>query len=402
MTSDSDDNTKEPQEPELPDDAAASGSPPPQARGALRPQARPPEAGQETPGPEPPAGEAEAGPPPGLLQPRGALRPAQPRGRSLRPAENAAPRTRRGRALSGDVLPAPMLGATPYYLPDDDEPSPEGLLRNPYVLAALAVAGAIVLAVLVVFIFGGSGGGAGNGDPNVIIDPLTPAPGRGVTARSIATATVREGPAAEYLEIGLLRSGQDVEAVGRNTDASWFEIFYPPRSQLRGWVPASALRLPDGTSETLPVVSVTPIPRPTVIQPTPEPLPTETVTPTPGAAGGPDLAISIVGNNCSVAQPLVVMIRNAGTTPIVNREIRVIISTPAGVVSVASLSAPSLDPGASLPVQTNQPAQPPRTTVRVELLGSPTDISDDNNAIDCVVQGGQPQETPTPTRTPRP
>jgi hypothetical protein len=304
-----------------------------------------------------------------------------------------------GRALSGEVLP-PALPSPPLYRPQPE--AQESLLKNPYVLAGLAVAGAVFLAVIVVFFFGsGDGGGADGGDgPGVV--PLTPLPGRGLAARSIATATVREGPNAEYLEIGLLRSGQDVEVVGRNAESTWFQIYYPPQSQLRGWVPASALRIPETGAAGIPVVAVTPIPRPTVIQPTPEPVPTGTATPTPtitgtpGAGSGPDLAISILGNNCEPGQPLIVMVQNAGSTPITNREMRVIVSNPSGVLSVANISAPSIDPGASIPVQTNQLVQPPRTTVRVDLLGAPPDPNGSNNQVDCVAQGA-----PTPTRTPR-
>src|SRR5262245_58651310 len=102
-------------------------------------------------------------------------------------------------------------------------------LRNPYVLAGIAVFGAIVLAMLVVFVFGGHGSSTAGSQANgVSVAALTPVPGRGIAAKSIATATVRSGPGLEYDAIAELARNQDVEVIGRNADSTWYAIYYPP------------------------------------------------------------------------------------------------------------------------------------------------------------------------------
>ena len=283
------------------------------------------------------------------------------------------------------------------------EPEDQALLRNPYVLAGLAVAAAIVLAVIVVVLFGSSGDGdAAVSDidlrnDNVAIDPLTPQPSRGVTARSVAPATVREGPAQEYPEIAPLRSGQDVEVIGRNQTASWFQIYYPVGSQLRGWVAASALRLPDGSADKLAVVAPTPIPRPTIVQPSPTPEPATTVTPTVSPTGtptgGPDLALTIAG--CQPGSALVVTVRNAGQAPVTNRQVRLTVASAAGVQGVAD-SVISLEPGSTVNITTAQAVQPGLMMARIDLIGAPTDPNPGNNSVQCSGgAGGPPPSIPT-------
>src|SRR3989442_14163421 len=130
---------------------------------------------------------------------------------------------------------APRPGTPPQ--PPDSSAQP--VLLTPSVLAGIAVPGPIVLAIIVVFVFGSPGGGASSADKNDSGDPLagalTAGSGRGVPARSIATATVREGPGLDYQAIGELVRNQDVEVIGRNADSSWVSIYYPPGSHLKGW-----------------------------------------------------------------------------------------------------------------------------------------------------------------------
>ena len=289
-------------------------------------------------------------------------------------------------------LPSPPPSATHEFDSPAQEPA---LIRNPYVLAGLAVTISIILAILVVIIFGGGGGDISNG--TVTNEPLAPSPGRGLAAQSIAIATVREGPGSAYVEIGLLRNGQDVEVVGRNTDGSWFQIFYPYQSQLRGWVPSSALGVPDTSLASIPIAAVTPIPRPTVIQPTFAPDPTEAVVPTPTVTGtdvpGPDLAIGVLNNNCQAGVPLVVTIENVGEVPVINRQVRITVSTISGPQGLSDILIPSLNPGEIVNIPTNQLVAPPRTTAQIDLLGTPFDINPANNTVDCV---GLVEPTHTP------
>ena len=185
------------------------------------------------------------------------------------------------------------------------EPQRESLLRNPYVLAAIAVVGAILMAVVVVVMAGGGGGGgnAAMSTPN----PLTPQVPGAATVDSISTATVRDGPGTEYNALGVLSRGQKVSVTGRDAEGKWFQIVFPQNSTSRGWAPASALKVADINVQALSVVTVTP--RPTPVLPTPIPRPTEaavataTATATGTAAPGPDLAVSM---NCAAGAPVMV------------------------------------------------------------------------------------------------
>jgi hypothetical protein len=315
-------------------------------------------------------------------------------------------RSSQRRPLTGEVIRGRAAPAYEY------EPEPEqAMLRNPYVLAGTAVAGAIVLAVLVVIFFGGGSSGAGGGDGSSqggsLVNPLTPQRGSGVRSRSIATATVREGPSAEYLEIGTLRSGQDIDVIGRNAEATWFQILFPPRSSLKGWVPASALRIPEGSVDGIPVVLATPIARPTIAIPTstpePPPLPTNTsvpttptptaaaVTPTPSAA--PDLSASAVGGSCNLGARLTINVRNNGPPTITNRPIAILVQTADGVQRAFVNTSPlTLAPGQSVDIDTTYVVAE-RVVAAVDPLGTLGDPNVGNNRVDCVVG-----PAPTPTR----
>ena len=314
-----------------------------------------------------------------------------------RPPENPPPEEERPSLLQ----PRPGgAGLPPRRPPGRDQwaAGGESFLCNPFILAGLAVAGAIVMAVFVVIAFGGgTNNGSGSAGP---FDARTPRPGRGLPARSIATATVREGPSNEFIEVGLLRSGQDVEVVGRNEASTWFQIFFPPGSQLKGWVPASALRPPENA--LLPVVAVTPIPRPTVIQPTlaPEATGTATATPTVTATatptGGPDLVASIVQGSCVVGQRLVVNVRNDGPVPLTNKPIMIAVQTPNGTTrALVSPPPDTLEVGEEVNIDTNYDVAE-RVLAIVDPLGVLRDPNLSNNRVDCVVGPTGATSTPDP------
>ena len=292
---------------------------------------------------------------------------------------------------AGERLPPRERAPAPPRRPGDPAaPGGESFMRNPYILAGLATAGAIVMAVVVVVIFGS--GGAANGNGGGGLGSQSPVPGRGIVSPSIATATVREGPSIEYIEVGLLRSGQDVEVVGRNQTASWFQIFYPQGSQLKGWVPSSALRVP--AESELPVVAVTPIPRPTVIQPTATPEATGTTTPTPtvtgtaAPSGGPDLVAQVAQGSCVVGQNLIILVRNEGPGLLTNKPIMVSVQTPAGArIALVSPAPTSLDVGEEQLIDTGYVVTE-RVFAIVDPLGGLGDPNRANNRVDCVVAGG--------------
>jgi hypothetical protein len=271
------------------------------------------------------------------------------------------------------------------------------------------VSGAIALAVVVVFMFGGSGSDSTNANTDgLLIDPLTPGPGRGIQARSVATATVREGPGLEYVAIGELSRNQDIEVVGRNEESSWYKIYFPPGSSLEGWVPASALRLP-ANSATIPITAVTPIPRPTIPVPTAPPAPTEgpTATATPTAmgtpAGGSDL-VALEGV-CGVGFRLLIRVANQGPAPIENRILSVLLQRTDGSQLASSAQSVSIPAGGQIPIDTGYTLDPTvsRVTVTVDPFGTLGDPNPGNNRVDCVVSVIPPPVgtgTPGPTRSP--
>lgn len=292
-----------------------------------------------------------------------------------RPARGAQPRP-------GPQTPGAGRAAAPA-----GETFEQNYLRNPYVLAGLAVGGAILLAIFFVIVFGSSGGpGSGDGD-NLLAAPSTPGAGRGISARSIAQATVREGPALDYLAIGELSRNQDIEILGRNDEGTWYNIFFPPGSSLRGWVPASALRLPSNTA-AIPVVSVTPIPRPTVVQPTTPPEPTESATATATVTGTPasgsDLAATIVPGTCAIGRSLIVNIRNLGPAPITNRAVAVLVQAPDGSQRALAAQTATIPPGGQIDIDTTYVVRE-RVFATVDPLATLGDPNPSNNRVDCVV-----------------
>jgi hypothetical protein len=279
-----------------------------------------------------------------------------------------------------------------YYYHDDQM----SLLRNPYVLAGLAVALAIVMAVAVVFLFGrggsGAGGNGGNNNSGAAVQTQTPRPGGGnaipgaVNVKSIAQATVREGPDREYLELGLLRADQDVQVVGRNQDTSWYQIVFPRDSQLRGWVPKTALNVPEGALASLAVVTVTPIDRPTVAIPTSTPRPPDaTATPeaTTTANDRADIGV-VIAADCTPNSAIVLSINNVGNVPI-EHTIQVIVANN-GLVEYDKAFQAKIAPGQSVPLNTGVQAKAPSMTATVLLQGL-QDVSAINNIASCNVSG---------------
>ena len=187
----------------------------------------------------------------------------------LPPPDDERPPSIRPASARRPVTPPPPYEEYEAY--DDYDEAEYSMLRNPYILAALAVAGAIILAVVFVVAFS-EGENAPPSFGGVVADTPTPQPGElpGVQAKVIAIAAIREGPGLEFFELGLLRQGQQVSVVGRNEDSSWYQVVFAG-TNLKGWVPDSALRLPDGADGAIEVVVFTPIPKPSVEQPTPTP-----------------------------------------------------------------------------------------------------------------------------------
>ncbi len=78
--------------------------------------------------------------------------------------------------------------------------------------------------------------------------------------RTKTALDVRLGPGTAFGVIGLISKGEAIEPVGRDNDAAWVAIRFPPGSTGRGWLPVSGLESVSGV-EKLAVVLPTPLPR---------------------------------------------------------------------------------------------------------------------------------------------
>lgn len=105
-----------------------------------------------------------------------------------------------------------------------------------------------------------------NTDQQAIVIPTLPPTPRGATAtpdirpRTKAALDVRLGPGQAFAIVGIFPRGEAVDIVGRDNDAQWVAIRFPPGSNARGWVPVSDLEGVSGL-DRLAVVQATPLPR---------------------------------------------------------------------------------------------------------------------------------------------
>ncbi|MCB0166911.1 MAG: PKD domain-containing protein [Anaerolineae bacterium] len=106
-------------------------------------------------------------------------------------------------------------------------------------------------------------------DPNVT---RTPPPPTVAQLTTTANLNVRSGPGTTFDILGVLLLGQSAEIIGRNAEATWWQIKFPSATQDFGWVSAQFVQA--SNIANVPIVNV-PVP------PTPAP-PTPTATPEPG------------------------------------------------------------------------------------------------------------------------
>jgi hypothetical protein len=148
---------------------------------------------------------------------------------------------------------------------------------------------------------------------------------------------------------------------------------------------------------------VTPIPRPTVVQPTTPPQPTEetTATPTPTGtpAGGADLEARIVPGTCAVGSQLIINIQNKGPAGITSRAIQILVQNTNGQTLATAAQLATIPAGAQVDIATSYIVQE-RVVATVDPLQTLGDPNTSNNRVDCVVSGVPTQPAgASPTRT---
>ncbi|MBV7333200.1 SH3 domain-containing protein [Chloroflexi bacterium TSY] len=100
-------------------------------------------------------------------------------------------------------------------------------------------------------------------EPTIVQAVLTPS---FPSLTTLVTLNVRTGPATEYARVGGILPGKTVQVVGRNAQATWWQIVWPRGSAQRAWVSANASYGTAHNVTGLSVVAVPPVPEPQPVQ----------------------------------------------------------------------------------------------------------------------------------------
>jgi uncharacterized protein YraI len=100
---------------------------------------------------------------------------------------------------------------------------------------------------------------------------------------------VRKGPGFEYDKIGTLDLGQSAPVIGKNADASWWQIRFPTAADGVGWVTAQLITV-NGDANSLPVAAAPPLPTQAPVAAAPTAPPAPAATQPPPASQLPDYA----------------------------------------------------------------------------------------------------------------
>jgi hypothetical protein len=110
----------------------------------------------------------------------------------------------------------------------------------------------------------------------VIGAPVAGTPPPGIQAQANQKINVRSGPGTDFNSLGTVDGGQSVTLTGKNTDATWLQIYFPGGPGDRGWVSAGFVSVDDTSS--LPVLDDQGTPAATGDQPSSEaPSPSPTI-----------------------------------------------------------------------------------------------------------------------------
>jgi hypothetical protein len=247
-----------------------------------------------------------------------------------------------------------------------------------------------------------------------LLAPLTPTPTPAVQPtpdsrpRTKDGGNVYLGPGLAFAIVGTVSRGEPVEIVGRDADATWVAIRFPPNSSARGWIAADTLD--NATNlERFAVVIPTPLPRsssttggggfPGTNNTLPFPTATAafgtpTITRTPAPSGPPDL----VANSATLLPDgrVAVVVGNRGPGNADGQPIFINVRdlTLRGeqIIGVSALRA-----GSTFVVQTQTFKIERETTVQVVVdpSGSIQDADRGNNTLTVTL-------SPPPTATPPP
>jgi uncharacterized protein YraI len=103
--------------------------------------------------------------------------------------------------------------------------------------------------------------------------PVVEMPSGPLVTASEGNVNLRRGPGTEYEKVGLLPSGESLQIIGRNTDASWWQVSTPDGP---AWIAASVTTAGNVEGASIPVVETPPPPTPESTQPAEEAEPTPT------------------------------------------------------------------------------------------------------------------------------
>jgi hypothetical protein len=152
------------------------------------------------------------------------------------------------------------------------------VMRHPVVLAVSGIVLVMLVVAIVLVIMDGDDqaeSNSSNGDSRPTAGATqTPAELQGLLGRTTSSATIRSGPGEQYPVLGVLKRGAEVDVVGRSDDGEWLQAYYPPGSQLHGWIEADLIEV-EGDPMTLAIGE--PNPGPSVYVPTEPFVPEEPV-----------------------------------------------------------------------------------------------------------------------------
>lgn len=146
-----------------------------------------------------------------------------------------------------DSPPEPPPNPKPLANGDDGSPAYLRVMRHPIVLAGSGIVIVMLIIAIVLVVVGSDDndedGKTGESNRPTVEVTQTPAELRGLLGTTLSSATVRSGPGEQYAVLGVLQRGTEVDVVGRSEDGDWLQAYYPPGSQLHGWIEAALLEV---------------------------------------------------------------------------------------------------------------------------------------------------------------